>query len=323
MRAALETDVLWRLAWLLCSYVYSVKNRIPFASATLKTACEAVRAHQQVVYVAFGAMVLQVLWIVFWSMAFFGVEANSTDDGYICEFFMLISFFWGLLVRVEGPCALYLRSVWFLAVVWWFVLRRRLTRGRCYSCACGCVLVQVIKNIVHCTASGTVGSWWFVANPESPVMGALKRACTTSLGSICLGSLIVAVLKALRAMIDAARRGARRNGNTGGAGRCAACCVPHTAASPSVSPPALTAHRHAPLRVSLSLQFLLACASCLVGCVERAMQFFNHWAFVQVALYGKDFRSAGRDAIRVFEVRRPSPRFNDVRVYAVWAGVCV
>ena len=53
------------------------------------------------------------------------------------------------------------------------------------------------------------------------------------------------------------------------------------------------------------------------------MQFFNHWAFVQVALYGKDFRSAGRDAIRVFEVRRPSPRFNDVRVYAVWAGACV
>ena len=83
------------------------------------------------------------------------------------------------------------------------------------------------------------------------------------------------------------------------------------------SPPRTT------VRVLVPLQFLLACASCLVGCVERAMQFFNHWAFVQVALYGKDFRSAGRDAIRVFEVRRPSPRFNGVRVCAVWAGACV
>ena len=153
-----------------CSYVYAVRRRIPFASANLATACAAVTDHPQVVYTAFGALVVQVLWVVFWSMAFFGVEANSTDDGYICEFFMLISFFWGLLV---------------------------------------------IKNIVHCTTAGTVGSWWFVANPQKPVMGAVKRAMTTSLGSICLGSLVVAVLKAMRVMIDSARRGSRRSGGGG------------------------------------------------------------------------------------------------------------
>lgn len=216
------------LAAITLCYVYAVRRRIPFASANLATACAAVTDHPQVVYTAFGALVVQVLWVVFWSMAFFGVEANSTDDGYICEFFMLISFFWGLLV---------------------------------------------IKNIVHCTTAGTVGSWWFVANPQKPVMGAVKRAMTTSLGSICLGSLVVAVLKAMRVMIDSARRGSRRSGG-GGA-------------------------------------FLLACASCLVRCVERMMEYFNHWAFVQVALYGKDFRTAGGDAIRVFKERGWTLIIND------------
>ena len=58
-------------------------------------------------------------------------------------------------------------------------------------------------------------------------------------------------------------------------------------------------------------QFLLACASCLVRCVERMMEYFNHWAFVQVALYGKDFRTAGGDAIRVFKERGWTLIIND------------
>jgi len=64
---------------------------------------------------------------------------------------------------------------------------------------------EVIKNVVHVTVSGVLATWYFQANaysmPQSPTLYSLKRAVTTSFGSICLGSLIVAILKLARAII--------------------------------------------------------------------------------------------------------------------------
>lgn len=36
-----------------------------------------------------------------WALALFGVEANTLGDGYICEFLMLVSFYWGIQVRLQ------------------------------------------------------------------------------------------------------------------------------------------------------------------------------------------------------------------------------
>lgn len=68
---------------------------------------------------------------------------------------------------------------------------------------------QVIQNCTHVTISGTVGSWWF--SPEHSgccsggVMGSVIRTLTTSFGSICFGSLLVAILQATKAVAEAAR----------------------------------------------------------------------------------------------------------------------
>jgi len=68
---------------------------------------------------------------------------------------------------------------------------------------------QVIKNVVHVTVSGTVATWYFmkgtVGIPPNPTMKALRRACTYSFGSICLGSLLVAAIQTLRAIINGVR----------------------------------------------------------------------------------------------------------------------
>jgi len=67
---------------------------------------------------------------------------------------------------------------------------------------------QVIKNVVHVTVAGTHASWYFLratGMPHNPTVGALKRALTTSFGSICLGSLIVAFLKTLKALAEGAK----------------------------------------------------------------------------------------------------------------------
>merc|ERR1740139_1146107 len=65
---------------------------------------------------------------------------------------------------------------------------------------------QVFMNCGQVTTAGTVGSWWF--SPEesgcfgSGVRGAFSRALTTSFGSICFGSLLVAIIQALKALVQ-------------------------------------------------------------------------------------------------------------------------
>jgi Plasma-membrane choline transporter len=64
---------------------------------------------------------------------------------------------------------------------------------------------QVLKNTIHCATAGVVGTWWWVpaeANSFwSPALSdSLCRATTYSFGSVCLGSLLVAIVQALRAL---------------------------------------------------------------------------------------------------------------------------
>ena len=69
-----------------------------------------------------------------------------------------------------------------------------------------CWSLEVIRNIVHVTASGAAASWFFFAGARAVTTNALKRACTTSFGSICLGSLLVAVLETVRMLVRSASR---------------------------------------------------------------------------------------------------------------------
>jgi len=64
----------------------------------------------------------------------------------------------------------------------------------------------VISNILHCTAAGAVADWWFSDSsdlqPKAAVAGAFRRAISTSFGSVCFGSLLVALLSTLRSMLN-------------------------------------------------------------------------------------------------------------------------
>jgi hypothetical protein len=69
---------------------------------------------------------------------------------------------------------------------------------------------QVLTNTVHVTTAGTIGTWWFVPGEangcwSSAIQDSFCRATTYSFGSICLGSLIVAIVQALRALVHMSR----------------------------------------------------------------------------------------------------------------------
>lgn len=130
---------------------------------------------------------------------------------------------------------------------------------------------QVIKNVVHVTASGSFATWYFLqgtpAMPASPTLGAMKRSLTTSFGSICFGSLIVAALKTLRALVRSARN--QRNG------------------------------------------ILVFLVECILGILDRLIQYFNLYAFTQVAIYGKSYCEAARDTWKLLKSHGIEAIIND------------
>lgn len=133
---------------------------------------------------------------------------------------------------------------------------------------------------MHCVTAGAVGEWWFGAHDVNTIQRAQTRALTTSLGSICLGSLLVAALNALHTLL---------------------LSVPRRKATGSAN----------------------ACLEFLVKLVTRNLLYFNKFAFCQVAIYGKDFRTAGRDTMRLFRDRGWSALLNDTLVSSVLAVGCL
>src|SRR5206468_3847559 len=80
----------------------------------------------------------------------------------------------------------------------------------------------VIKYSVHVSVSGVAATWYFqtglnVFTPPHPVLNSVKRALTTSFGSICLGSLILAAIRVTRILIDQALAQVRSRGGAAAA----------------------------------------------------------------------------------------------------------
>ena len=64
---------------------------------------------------------------------------------------------------------------------------------------------ETLQNVIHVSVAGVVGTWWFVTEEANSccskaVGDSFFRAITYSFGSICFGSLLVAIVKALRAL---------------------------------------------------------------------------------------------------------------------------
>mmetsp|Transcript_15715 Transcript_15715/g.36096 ORF Transcript_15715/g.36096 Transcript_15715/m.36096 type:complete len:549 (-) Transcript_15715:393-2039(-) len=180
----------WGLSFLLTGwYAWSVWHRIPFASANLRTALSAIQTNGGVCALAYGIAFLANLWTVLWVLAVVGVVfKESTCVAGVCKphasaaavAFLVLSFYW---------------------------------------------TIQVFQNVLHVTVSGVVGTWWFAPQDAlsvfSPaIVDSFRRATTYSFGSICMGSLLVAIVQTLEAMA----RSARKN-NRGGILLCILECV--------------------------------------------------------------------------------------------------
>lgn len=186
-------------------YARSVQNRIPYAASNLKCGITVLKSNLGLGLVALGSMVGLLLYSFGWVLSFFGTmqldamkdTGASWNDEYSNE-------------NSSGDSSDL--SPLGSAVAFFFVLSFYWTH-------------QVLKNIVRVTVSGVVGTWWFTPAEagsfcSTAVAGSFIRSTTYSLGSICFGSLIVAILQMLR---DSLRRA--QNDRNGGILRCVAMCI--------------------------------------------------------------------------------------------------
>jgi len=238
-------------------YFYLVRNRIPFAQATIGAASQAIQDYSGPIYVTYLMSLLSIGWISFWSFVFVAIyhatalnNGNTTGDpssspnnsmNGVAYFLLLVSLYWTL---------------------------------------------EVLRNIGHVTTSGVVATWWFAPQALTATWGAFKRATTTSLGSICFGSLIVAVLQATRQILREAQNQAQREGNIG-------------------------------------MAFLACCVGCCLSWIESLIQYFNTYAYTRVAIYGLDFRTAAKETWDLFKNRGFEMLINDDLTGMVLAMGCL
>lgn len=162
-------------------YAWAIWHRIDFAASNLVTALTAVRANLGVALVAYGMVVAAVVWSLIWSTSLIGVYSRSADCNAqgVCQ----------------GSVGGWTTVLYLLSFYWTH---------------------QVFKNLIHVTVAGVIGTWWFDPAEASSlcsnaIIDSLVRSVTFSFGSVCFGSLIVAVVQVCRHLVE----NARRHGNNG------------------------------------------------------------------------------------------------------------
>lgn len=230
-------------------WLWLVRRRIPLAGALLRNSVQVVTSHWGTILTSFLSLIVAAVYGVFFAMMVIPTmtdvqnENETVNSSGSEETEVITGREFGLFVL-------------FLFMFYW--------------------TTQVLINVVHVTSCGTVATWFFAGPlrmPRNASLASLKRAVTTSFGSICLGSLVVAILKLLYALA----RGSARNRNS----------------------------------------FVACIAVCILGCLERLMEWFNVYAFSHVAIYGSSYMEAARQTWEMIKNCGITAILNDNLVFPV------
>ena len=229
-------------------YAVTVWHRIPFATANLAVAMAAIHVNKGLFTMAYATTILAAVWTLIWIMATAQVsvvqyewimKCEPSPSGHSIDDDMGDSDDLECHLTTQGKWIL----VGLLLSLYW--------------------TSQVIKNVFHTTIAGVVGTFWFTPANEninnnggccgcnSTIFDAWVRSSVYSFGSICLGSLLVAVLQVLQILVRLARHQNENNNNRGGHQR--------------------RRHHHGSLLWCV-LEFV-------VDQLERLMEYINSWAF--------------------------------------------
>lgn len=118
--------------------------------------------------------------------------------------------------------------------------------------------------IAQCSIAGSVAAWYWTMDKSKmaprPVMTALWRTLRYHLGSMAFGSLIIAIIQTIRAVLTYMQYQLKRS------------------------------------KENKFAQYLLSCLQCCFLCLERFLKFINKNAYIEIAVYGYSFCEASKVA---------------------------
>ena len=174
--------------------IFSIWSRIPFAGACLSIASMIAQTYSGTVWIALLTVFLQFIWHIIWifaAVAYAESTAEESDD-----------------TDLDTDTDTDEDSEGSGSTIVWFLLFISYYWGS-----------NVWRNVSHTTTCGVTATWYFNKNVlPNPSKAAFKRTMSTSFGSVAFGSLIVAIIQALKAL-------ARSQGRSGGCLYCVIRCL--------------------------------------------------------------------------------------------------
>lgn len=244
-------------------YAVSIWHRIPMATANLAVALAAIHANKGLLGMAYLATILDTLWTLLWTLAL--VQVSALHYGWIMDCNNVTGT--GRSDDADDECHLTARGKWILVALLFSLY---------WTC-------QVISNVFHTTVVGVVGTFWFSPPGETrgccnmTIYDSWVRSSVYSFGTICLGSLLVAVLQVLQFLVKCGRQQNEDNNRN--------------------------RRQHGSILWCL-LDFI-------VDQLERLLEYINAWAFVYVGLYGYEYWTASHKVYQLFRARGWSVILND------------
>lgn len=122
---------------------------------------------------------------------------------------------------------------------------------------------QLIVAFGELVSALSIACWYFTRDKKSEgnttVLWSFKTAMFKHFGTVAYGSLVIAIIKTIRAVIAYFQKKAKKSG-------------------------------------SKILQYILCVIQCCMWCLEKCMKFLNKNAYIQTAIYGYSFCKAARSA---------------------------
>ena len=258
---------------LALGYTVHSWNSIPFAATNLNTALCAMRCTADILLLGMGSLVVAFLWCLIWSVALIGLVNSGNSDECL----------------EDDNCNLHMVNRNIPSVILLLI-------SFCWT-------NMVIKNIVRVTVASAIGTWWFTPGKIRPCCSSavgrpLAQSFTTSLGSICMGSLVVLPAQVLAVLLNVACW-------LVGADDYEEAVVTRPTYS-HVNGVASTGGGTATTILSPAEQAIFERhekETDVLKRISRNLRCCNRWSYTYIGMYGYNFAEGGGKAVQLFETR--------------------
>jgi len=230
-------------------YIKVAWPTIPYAAINLNVALRGISENCGMYLVAFSFSIAGFLWSILWLYVFFGVM-GSMDAAYEkvhpkTEYIFNSKY---EEQKMNDPIHSVVLFFMLLSLYW---------------------TSNILLNTIQITVAGVMATWCFVKQDAkgccSPgVLSSLYRSLTYSFGSVCMGSLLEAIVTVFRVLLQSVR-------NQRGQNQCA--------------------------------NIFLCILECITRCLEEIIEYFNQWAYAYIGIYGYSYLESGRKVVELFKTR--------------------